>query len=195
MASIFRPGRNRSNWSWQVKARRILWAPFGILFLRGTTRFLSPVRVLALRIFGADITRPVLIMDGVRVWYPWNLRMGFNSAIGSGAEIYNFAPVVIGDQATVSQYAFLCTATHDYSRSDMPLVYHPIEIGSEAWVAAGAFVGPGVTIGTGAVVGARAVVTRDVAAWMVVVGNPARPVRRRVVHDAAANELRERADP
>ena len=50
-----------------------------------------------------------------------------------------------------------------------------------AWVCAGAMIGPGVTIGTGAVVGARASVFRDVGAWDVVVGNPARFIKRRVL--------------
>ncbi len=38
---------------------------------------------------------------------------------------------------------------------------------------------PGVTLGDGVIVGARAVVAKDVPAWSVVAGNPARVVRRR----------------
>src|SRR5271169_3305947 len=77
-----------SNWSWRIKLLRILWAPCNILFLPGTTRFLSPLRVLVLRLFGANIESPVLINDGVKIWYPWNLTMGRHSAIGRKAEIY-----------------------------------------------------------------------------------------------------------
>ena len=56
----------------------------------------------------------------------------------------------------------------------MPLIKSPISIGDEVWICADAFVGPGVHVGDGAVVGARAVVVKDVAAWNVVAGNPAR---------------------
>jgi len=56
---------------------------------------------------------------------------------------------------------------------------HPVTIGHDVWIGHGVVVLPGRTIGTGAVVGAGAVVTRDVAPYAIVVGNPARPVRRR----------------
>ena len=63
----------------------------------------------------------------------------------------------------------------------MPLVRKPVAIGHSVWIAAGAFVGPGVTVGDGAVVGARAVAVKDVPAWTVVAGNPARVVKSRTV--------------
>ena len=61
----------------------------------------------------------------------------------------------------------------------MPLIYRPITIGAQAWVAANCFVGPGVTVGEGAVVGAHSVVAKDVPAWTVVAGNPARVIKPR----------------
>lgn len=53
------------------------------------------------------------------------------------------------------------------------------EVGHDVWIGAEALILPGVTIGSGAVIGARAVVTRDVRPYAIVVGNPAREVRRR----------------
>lgn len=55
----------------------------------------------------------------------------------------------------------------------------PVAIGHDVWIGHGAIVLPGRTIGTGAVVGAGAIVTRDVAPYAIVVGNPARLVRQR----------------
>lgn len=52
-------------------------------------------------------------------------------------------------------------------------------IGPDVWIGSEAWIMPGVTIGAGAIIAAKAVVTRDVAPYSVVAGNPAREVRRR----------------
>jgi virginiamycin A acetyltransferase len=65
---------------------------------------------------------------------------------------------------------------HVQSRGD-------IVIGNDVWLAADAIVMPGVTIGDGAIIGAYSVVSRDVRPYAVVVGNPAREVRRRFSDD------------
>jgi putative colanic acid biosynthesis acetyltransferase WcaF len=85
----------------------------------------------------------------------------------------------VGARATVALRAHLCAGTHDLERADLPLLKPPIAIGAQAFVGADAFIGPGVSVGEGAVVGARAVVVRDVEAWTVVAGNPARAVGTR----------------
>src|SRR6202035_4147784 len=65
-----------------------------------------------------------------------------------------------------------------------------VKIGNDAYIGRGAMVLSGVTIGDGAVVGARAVVTRDVRPYAVVVGNPAREVRRRFSDEVVEALLR-----
>lgn len=64
----------------------------------------------------------------------------------------------------------------------------PVSIGNDVWIGHGAVVLPGVTIGNGAVVGANAVVTRDVPAYTIVAGVPAKPLRRRFPK-AVANRI------
>ena len=122
-------------------------------------------------------------MPSVRIWAPWQLTVGEEGTVSHYVDCYCVAPVSIGAHATVSQYSFLCTATHDVEDPNMRLVTAPITVGDSAWVCADVFVAPGVKVGEGAVVGARAVVTGDVAAWTVVAGNPARVIGTRQLAD------------
>jgi chloramphenicol O-acetyltransferase type B len=52
-------------------------------------------------------------------------------------------------------------------------------IGNDVWIGSEAIVMPGITIGDGAVIGTRSVVTRDVAPYTIVGGNPAKAIRQR----------------
>ena len=63
---------------------------------------------------------------------------------------------------------------------------HHVHIGHDVWIGHGAVILAGRSIGTGAVVAAGAIVTKDVPAYTIVAGNPARPVKRRFTESVAA---------
>ncbi|MGJ4946368.1 DapH/DapD/GlmU-related protein [Bradyrhizobium sp. HKCCYLS1011] len=67
---------------------------------------------------------------------------------------------------------------------------HHVKIGHDVWIGHGAIVLPGRSIGTGAVVAAGAVVTKDVPAYTIVAGNPARPIKRRFPEEIAERLVR-----
>ena len=138
-------------------------------------------RNIILRMFGAKIPLKSLVYSSCKIYAPWNLEVGKYSCVGPYTELYNKAPIIIKDNAVVSQGAFLCTASHDIADPYHSLVTAPIVVGDKAWVAARAFVGMGVTIGEGAVVGAMASVYKDVEPWTVVAGNPAKFIKKRVI--------------
>jgi putative colanic acid biosynthesis acetyltransferase WcaF len=129
-----------------------------------------------LRLGGAIVGRGARAYPSCRIWAPWNVELGEFSCLAERVDCYSVDQIVLGAFSVVSQDAVLCTATHDYTSPDFPVVTKPIHIGAHAWIAAGAFIGPGVTIGEGAVVGARSVAVKDVPAWTIVAGNPARKI-------------------
>lgn len=171
-------------WDRRTKLKRALWDWFLKPVFLALPRPCSRQRVALLRLMGARIGEKCLIEPGVDVLMPWNLRLASSVAIGRQVEIYNYAPVEIAAMTVISQYTYLCTGTHDYTHPHMPLIWEPITIGSECWLAAGVFVAPGVTVGDGAVIGARSVVTKDVPPWMVCAGTPCRPLKPRVIREA-----------
>lgn len=161
------------------KLARVAWGAVWLLLFRPSPRVAYGWRRWLLRLFGAHIGPGAKIMPSTRVWAPWNLTMGAYACLSHDVDCYCVAPIRIGDQATVSQYAFLCAATHDITDPHMRLLTAPIVIADQAWVCARAFIGPGVTLHTGSVAGACSVVTKDVAAWQIVAGNPAKFIRLR----------------
>jgi putative colanic acid biosynthesis acetyltransferase WcaF len=165
------------------KLGRVLWGIVWLLLYRPSPKPFHAWRRFLLRLFGAKIGRGAFPHASVKIWAPWNLEMGDHSCLSHNVDCYCVAPVKLGAHVTVSQYSYLCTATHDIEQPDMPLITAPIVIGEGAWVTADVFVGPGVTIGEGAVVGARSSVFKDVAPWTVVAGNPARFVRKRLLSE------------
>lgn len=134
-----------------------------------------------LRLFGAKIARTAHVYSSAKVYYPPYLTMGENTCLASDVDCYNVAPVIIKDNVTVSQGAYLCTASHDVTNPLNPLITAPIIINDQAWIGARAFIGMGVTIGQGAVVGATASVYKDVEPWIIVGGNPAKFIKKREV--------------
>lgn len=174
-------GTYKKNHDRSVLLRRGLWQCVQPVFWPRRPRALSGIRVALLRLFGAKIGNNVLVCGGVRITIPWLLTMGDFAVLGDSVEVYNLAQVSIGAHAVVSQKAYLCTATHDYTATDFPLYSKPITIEAQSWVASGVFVGPGITLHEGSVVGANSVVTKDVAAWIVAAGNPCRPIKPREV--------------
>jgi putative colanic acid biosynthesis acetyltransferase WcaF len=171
---------SKTHWSTVVLVKRGLWTFMLEPSVRWWPKALSPLRVAALRLMGAQIGPSCLILPGVKVLMPWNLILEDHVAIGRHVNFYNFALITIRRQTVVSQDVYLCTGSHNYQLPDMPLTFQPITIGSECWLAAGAFVCPGVSIADGVVVGARAVVTKSIKdTWTVHAGNPSVRVKQR----------------
>ena len=72
--------------------------------------------------------------------------------------------------------------THSHSESNHEeRTYAPVVIGEYAKVYSASTILPGVTVHTGGIVATGAIVTKDVPAWTVVAGIPAKPIRPRKI--------------
>jgi len=161
------------------KLKRLLWSVVWLMLYRPSPIPFHFWRRFLLRCFGATIGRNAHIYPSTRIWAPWNLVMAEHSCMSHYVDCYSVNRVELGAHSTVSQYSFLCTASHNYNLAGLPLITAPIFIAEHAWVTADVFIGPGVTIGQGAVVGARSTVLKDVMPWSVVAGNPTKEIGRR----------------
>jgi putative colanic acid biosynthesis acetyltransferase WcaF len=163
------------------KAGRVAWSAVYFIGFRPSPRLMYGWRRMLLRCFGASIGRNARLDPSIRIWAPWNLDIGEEASLGPNVDCFSVSPIRIGAHATVSQETFLCTASHDMNDPHMRLTHALIQVEDEAWVCARAYIGPGVTVGRGAVVAACSVVTRPVAPWTIVAGNPARSLGPRIV--------------
>lgn len=167
------------------KIGRLIWNVVWLFLFRPTPNcgvyLFDRWRVFLLRLFGAKIGNCSSVRNSVKVREPWNLEMGDWSIISEGCEVYNVDKIRLGNRVVVSSGVFLCGAGHDVESPIMELIYAPITIGDDAWVAGRAIILPGVMVGAGAVVAAGSVVTKNVEKWTVVGGNPARFIKERVL--------------
>lgn len=166
------------------KIARLIWNIVWIFLFRPTPRWaLNSWRISLLRLFGSEIGKGCRVLPSCFVWAPWNLKMGDYSVLADGVQCYTMNKINIGDHVSISQRAFLCTGSHDTASLTLPLITKPILIGDYSWICAESFIGPGCDIGTGSVVAARAVVTSSVTEWCIVVGNPARLIKSRIIKE------------
>lgn len=165
------------------KIYRLLWRIVSLfLFKPFSLPFFNSWRIFLLKIFGATIGRHAHIYSSAYIPSPRNLILGTHSTLGPEVKLH-FGKTIIGDKVTISQRTYLCSATHDINSINVPLVIGTIIIEDFVWVAAEAFVMSNITIGEGAIVGARAAVFKNIEAWSVVGGNPAKYLKDRIVID------------
>jgi acetyltransferase-like isoleucine patch superfamily enzyme len=116
--------------------------------------------------------------------YDATLTIGDGVRIGNDVVIACCGQIEIADRVLIADRVFIGDTYHEYRDVERPVLDQglhdprPVSIGRGSFLGIGSAVLPGVTVGEGACVGAHAVVTEDVPAHTVVVGNPARVVRR-----------------
>jgi len=157
---------------WRITSL-FLFKPFSLPFFRGW-------RIFLLKLFGAKIDKNCNIYASVYIPSPRNLIMGMHSTLGPEVQLH-LGKTIIGNKVTVSQRTYLCSATHETTSLNVPFVEGEILIKDFVWIAAEAFIMTNTVIGEGAIIGARSVVVKDVDPWIIVAGNPAKFIKKRII--------------
>ena len=112
------------------------------------------------------------------------LRIGDRVGIEHHCDLDYSGGLEIQDDVWISEGVLIATHSHQIEstalKKSQPIHFTPLVIGADAWIGARAVIlGSVGRIGRGAIIGAGSIVTRDVEDWEVVVGSPARVIRKR----------------
>lgn len=167
-------------WMYRLAFRRIGSGSFVSPFIQSIgldcitlgsgSRISRNTRLLALKSYGIQQFNP-------------QISIGNNVSVGFGCTLSCVNRLDVGDDVTIGDNVYIADSHHDYSNPvlgvlNQPLLVGKISIGKGAWIGYGAFVSGDVSVGEHSVIGANSVVTRPVAAYTVVAGVPARPVKQ-----------------
>ena len=123
------------------------------------------VRILSMRVLGYDIGRGVYFPDDLVV------TMGY----------LNRGHLMLGDRVSIGPGCILVVTSHANNsevKSIIKAKKRRITIGNDVWLGAGVIILPEVTIGEKSIIGAGSIVTKDIPPYSVVVGNPAKVIKK-----------------
>ena len=159
--------------------KRVAWYFVNALFFKNSLFPVSAIKVRCLRLFGAAVGKGVNIKPDVNIKYPWRLSIGDYTWIGEGVWIDNLDEVKIGAHCCVSQGALLLCGNHNYKTETFDLITGKIILEEGVWIGAKAVVCPGVTCHGHSVLSVGSVATKDLEAYGIYQGNPAKLVKNR----------------
>ena len=136
-----------------------------------------------LRWAGAKVGKGVEIMSSVKIYGSMNLSIGDNCFIGHEALIFGAygSTITIEDYAKLGSRTIVVTGSHRFSADGNCIekegTFKDVRVCKGAAISTGSIILPGITVGEMAHVAACSVVTKDVAPYMRVAENPAKPIR------------------
>jgi acetyltransferase-like isoleucine patch superfamily enzyme len=113
------------------------------------------------------------------------VRIGAKSHIGRNSVLSGLGGISIGSGCAVSSGVLIYSISNQIGTPpELPIIDQPplkdaVKVGNDVWIGAGAIILPGVTVSDHAVIGAGSLVNRDVPAWQIVGGVPAKIIRDR----------------
>lgn len=157
---------------------------FGILAIIPTTGGVI-LRALASKLLFKHCGGFAWIQPRVTIVHADRIILGSNFGVNSGCYINGVGGIEFGSYVLIGSNVTISSGQHPIE-GELPPVFSRLSIpkkiiiGDDVWIGAGAVIMPGVRLARGTVVGANAVVTRDTEEYSVMVGSPARQLRKRV---------------
>ena len=120
----------------------------------------------------------------IKGYFDNHFTIGSGTWIGPQCFMYASSGIEIGQHVGIGPKVVIVTSQHDISDKSIPILHAPLRhapvvIGDGADIGCASLILPGVRIGAGAQVGAGSVVTRDIPAYTVAAGTPAKVIRER----------------
>lgn len=139
------------------------------------------IRRFFYRLAGVKIGRGSTIHMWANFFYPRGVSIGEDTIIGDHCFLDGRAPLKIGSHVDIASRVLIYNSKHDIHSQDFRPLEQAVEISDYVFIGPRAIIQPGVKIGKGAVIAAGAVVTKNVAAYKIVGGVPARQIGKRKV--------------
>ena len=159
----------------------ILWYFINALIVRASWNPFITMKIWLLKLFGAKIGQDLVLKNNVNIKSPWNLIIGDNVWIGENVWIDNLDKVTIKNNVCISQGALLLTGNHDYTKSSFDYRNAPIILEEGTWIGAKSIVCPGIIAHSHAILTVGSVATHNLDAYTIYQGNPANPIRKRII--------------
>ena len=130
-------------------------------------------------LFGSVGANPS-VSHGFHCDFGANIHVGDNFYAGYNCTMLDYAEIRIGDNCLIGPNVGLYTTGHNIAPQDRHKTgfAKPIIIGHNVWIGGHSCIMPGVRVGNGAIIAAGSVVTKDVEAFTVVGGNPAKVIKK-----------------
>lgn len=153
---------------------------FELMLLRfvGNIPFHS-VRLFFYTLSGVKIGKGTALHMWTNFFNPRNISIGDDTIVGDHAFLDGREKLTIGNHTDIASYVMIYNSEHNLESAEFTAVEEPVKIGNFVFIGPRVIILPGVTIGDGAVIAAGAVVTKDVEAYTIVGGVPAKLIGER----------------
>lgn len=129
--------------------------------------------------YGMQVGKDARIGIGTMVICPQNIKIGAKTVVNENCVLDGRGGLSIGHDTSISMFCKILSASHDMESADFTYCMRRTVIGNNVWLGTSAIVLDGARVGDFAVIGAGTVLKNAARRQSVMVGNPAREIRKR----------------